>query len=429
MSEPDSTQVLIIGYVWPEPNSSAAGSHMMSLIRLFLAQGWRVCFASPAQQTEHMVDLTELGVEVQAIPLNDSAFDHFVSELAPDIVLFDRFMMEEQFGWRVSQQCPDALKLLDTEDLHSLRHARHTAHKAHREMNSADLTNDYALREIASIYRCDLSLIISDFEQTLLKEHYGVPEQLLFHCPFMLDLENQPQAKREYEQRSHFVSIGNFRHAPNWDAVLWLKQSLWPKIRKQLPEAELHIYGAYPPPKATALHDPQKGFLVKGWAPDADVVIVQSRVLLAPLRFGAGIKGKLADAMRLGTPSVTTSVGAEGMASQEHWPGAVADNEDSFVASAVQLYSNAQDWQLASEKSLDVLYAKFDGKLIAARLLNQIETLRHDLAKHRLSNFTGAMLRHHHHRSTQFMAQWIESKNRLKALAENDSEEVGRIDG
>ena len=115
-------KLLIIGYVWPEPNSSAAGSHMLQLIAFFQAQGYVVTFTSPAQQTEHMVDLTDIGVFVEPITLNCDSFDTFIAQLQPDIVLFDRFMMEEQFGWRVAEHCPNALRILDTEDQASRWH-------------------------------------------------------------------------------------------------------------------------------------------------------------------------------------------------------------------------------------------------------------------------------------------------------------------
>ena len=277
-------KLLVLGYVWPEPNSSAAGSHMLSLLSLFKQQGWQVTFASPAQQGEHKVDLTELGIDEQTVALNCSSFDDFITALNPNMVLFDRFMLEEQFGWRVAKHCPEALRILDTEDLHSLRHARHQALKQHRPLTNADLNSDLAKREIAAIFRCDLSLIISDYELALLKNHYAVPEHILLHCPFMLDLEKFTTSENSYSDRLHFISIGNFRHEPNWDAVLFLKQHIWPLIRKQLPKAELHIYGAYPPPKATQLHNPKQGFLVKGWAEDAKQVMQQARVCLAELK-------------------------------------------------------------------------------------------------------------------------------------------------
>ena len=417
-----SLKVLVLGYVWPEPNSSAAGRHMLSLLHSFLSQQWQVTFASPALQGEHKIDLTALGISEQQIALNCESFDHFIAELQPDIVLFDRFMLEEQFGWRVATHCPNALRILDTEDLHSLRHARHQALKQQRELHTSDLNSEMAKREIAAIFRCDLSLIISQFEYQLLQQHYQVPAELLLHCPFMLELDRLSKPGPAFAQRQHFISIGNFRHEPNWDAVLWLKNSIWPLIRQQLPQAEMHIYGAYPPPKATQLHNPRQGFLVKGWAKDAIDVMSQARVCIAPLRFGAGLKGKLVEAMLCGTPSVTTSVGTEGMGSTntQQWPGLVSEfdvlQQDASAAElarhAVALYQNQNHWQDAHNKAPAWLAEYFDATPLRARLLARIGQIEANLAAHREANFIGQMLQHHQFKSTRYMAQWIEAKNR-----------------
>lgn len=420
MNIKNNQKLLVLGYVWPEPNSSAAGSHMLSLLTLFVQQGWQVTFASPAQQGEHKIDLTKLGINEQTIALNCSSFDEFISELEPSIVLFDRFMLEEQFGWRVAKHCPNAMRILDTEDLHSLRHARHQALKQNRALTTADLNSDLAKREMAAIFRCDLSLIISDYELGLLTGHYSVPDQLLLHCPFMLDLQNFTPSETSFTDRQHFISIGNFRHEPNWNAVLFLKQHIWPLIRKQLPKAELHIYGAYPPPKATQLHNPKQGFLVKGWAHDAKQVMQQARVCLAPLRFGAGIKGKLAEAMFCGTPNVTTTIGAEGMAMGLDWSGLITDLEkfdreedgaDDFAKQAVRLYQEQKLWQQKQQLGYQLINTHFDQDKLQLRLLTKIAHIEKTLSTHRDKNFIGQMLQHHQLKSTQYMAQWIEAKN------------------
>jgi hypothetical protein len=117
-------KVLVIGYVWPEPRSSAAGSRMIELLELFRAQGWQVIFASAAALSEHRADLRELGVPEVSIALNCDSFDAYVAELQPDLVLFDRFFTEEQFAWRVERACPTPLRVLDNSDLHSQREAR-----------------------------------------------------------------------------------------------------------------------------------------------------------------------------------------------------------------------------------------------------------------------------------------------------------------
>ena len=121
-------------------------------------------------------------------------------------------------------------------------------------------------------------------------------------CPTMAD----------FKKRSGFAFIGNFRHAPNADAVQWLMR-LWPHIRSRLPEASLHIYGAYPGQQHMALHAPRKGIHVHGHVADVSAPLHKHRVMLAPLRYGAGVKGKVLDAWAHGMPVVTTPIGAEGV--------------------------------------------------------------------------------------------------------------------
>ncbi|MEZ9503869.1 glycosyltransferase [Vibrio sp. 10N.261.52.C2] len=408
-------KVLAIGYVWPEPNSSAAGSHMMSLLRLFKRQGWSVEFATPAQETEHMIDLSEEGITSQSIQLNCDSFDDYIEELQPDVVMFDRFMMEEQFGWRVEKVCPNAFKLLDTEDLQFLRNARHEAVKKETDLTKAHLYSDLAKREIAAILRCDLSLIISSYEMELLQSEFNIDPKLLHHLPFMVDLNTLPESTKSFEERKHFMTIGNFRHAPNWDAVLQL-QKIWPKIRKQLPDTELHIYGSYPPPKATALHNPKTGFHIKGWAKDAQEVMEDARVCVAPLRFGAGIKGKLLDAMKLQTPNVTSEIGSEGMLPQGElqWPGAVSDDIDEFVEQAVALYKDEKKWLKAQSQCHSILEAHYEQNQLGDKLIERLTALGSELDAHRLNNFFGSMLKHHSMASTKYMSQWIAEKNKVK---------------
>ncbi len=437
-------KLLVIGSVWPEPRSSAAGSRIVQLLECFGTRGWERTFASAAQKGEQCADLSAMNVVEQAIELNSSSFDVFVGELKPDVVIFDRFVTEEQFGWRIAQVCPDALRVLDTEDLHSLRWARQQwlkerqkacANETERhalgpvvgepqELFERMASSDLAQREIAAIFRSDLSLMISDFEYELLKNAFKVPEALLLHTPLMpgaitgatknFGLDKTPL----FAEREHFVTIGNFRHPPNWDAVLWLKHHIWPQLRARLPTAQLHIYGAYQPAKATALHNPKQGFYLCGWAKDAHQIMSRARVCLAPLRFGAGIKGKLLDAMQCDTPSVTTAVGAEGMAGSVPWGGAVAQSPEQLVAEAEQLYTQEDKWQQAVLRGRWILAERFNSAAIADQLHARIQDLRTNLADHRRANFIGAMLGHHLYKSTQYMSQWIEAKSRHSSAAE-----------
>ncbi len=409
-------QLLIIGFVWPEPNSSAAGGRMMQLISLFQKQGYEITFASPAQDSDFMVDLSRFDVVKQTIHLNCSSFDVFVKELNPSIVLFDRFMVEEQFGWRVAENCPDALRILDTEDLHCLRTARQKAFKEKREFITSDLlVEEVAKREIASILRCDLSLMISEYEMEILTTVFKIDKVLLYYLPLLLESNAIPDLEKlsSFEERTDFVFIGNFLHEPNWNAVQCLKEIIWPLIKRQLPEAVLNVYGAYPSQKVLQLHNKKQGFLIQGRAESAQEVIQKARVVLAPLRFGAGIKGKLLEAMQYGTPSVTTSIGAESMQGNLDWNGFVEDNLNSFADKAAQLYQDKNLWLQAQKNGVEIIKERYLRTLFEEDFAVQIAFLVSNVKQHRLNNFMGELLQHHTLRSTKYMAKWIEEKNKV----------------
>jgi glycosyltransferase involved in cell wall biosynthesis len=254
--------------------------------------------------------------------------------------------------------------------------------------------------------------MISPIEIELLIEVFKVDANLLHYLPFVFDQNQLEKTNPDFEQRQGFISIGNFRHPPNWDSVLWLKQQIWPLIRKQLPNAKIYICGAYPPPKATDLHDEKSGFIVKGWVDDAVKEMQAARICLAPLRFGAGIKGKLAEAMLCSTPSVTTHIGIEGMQTQLPWAGEVANDATSIANAAVKLYQDEAAWRCASDlgqKNAQLLFEQHKNFIAFESRLTQVLT---NLAVHRQDNFIGSMLNHHHHKSTKYMSQWIEAKNK-----------------
>lgn len=408
-----SQHVLIIGKVWIEPGSSAAGSRTLQLIEVFRSAGYQVSFATTAGDSPYKTDLDHLQTDSYQIELNNSSFDSFIKELNPTIVVFDRFTSEEQFGWRVAENCPDALRILDTIDLHCLRAARHTAVKENRVFSLRDLVSDISKREIASIYRCDLSLMISEVEMDLLKNYFKIDPNLIHYTPFLQDpiSSEQQSAWPAFESRQHFISIGNFLHEPNWDSVLFIKQEIWPLIRQKMPKAEMHVYGAYPSQKVFELHQAKTGFLIKGRADDAGAVMRTARICLAPLRFGAGIKGKLLDAMLYGTPSITTPIGAESMHGDLPWNGRIEITSAEIAEAAVDLYNDENKWQISCENGVRIINNYFSKKKHTELLLEKIADTRDNLEERRFNNFTGAMLMHHTVAATKYMALWIAAKN------------------
>ena len=404
-------KLLFLAATWPEPASSAAGARTLQLLACFLEDYWQITLMCAAEPRPHTAELPD-GIRSLPLSLNDSHMDEVFKNLQPDVVIFDRFMLEEQYGWRIAQQCPHALRLLDTIDLHSLREIRRCARQQNRSRVFSDWFGDLPLRELAAIYRSDLTLLISEAETEILAQELKFPSDLLHTLPFLLTQQEQnlPSQSPSFHQRQDFISIGNFRHPPNADAVRYLSESLWPRIRQHCPNANLKLYGADLSPALQQLHRPANGFLICGRADDALVEMRKARICLAPLRFGAGLKGKLLDAMRAGTPSITTPTGAEGMQGPFPWPGAVTNDPEDFIQQAIQFYQDESAWQQAQSRIPDLL-RRFDRETHRLPLMDRIQTLLAQPRQTQVHELTGALLRHHQHRSTEYLSRWIEAKN------------------
>lgn len=410
-----SAKLLVIGHNWPEPLATAAGKRMMQLLDFFASMEVTITFASTAIKTDYSADLSDLGIQQESIQLNHPSFDEFVRLLKPDIVVLDRFMTEEQFGWRVSENAPEALRILNTEDLHSLRSVR--AKKADCKA-TVDFTNwidaDITKRELASIYRSDLSLIISAYEMDVLRERAKIAGDLLQYLPFLPagDPKLNHIDHQQFSERVDFVFVGNGKHQPNIDAIKWLESQIWPLIRQSLPEVNLHIYGAYLPEEIRDLHDESSGFLVHGWTKDSRTVVAKARVNLAPLRFGAGMKGKLIEAMALGTPSISTTLGWEGIADINLEFNGRADNAEDFANKAVELYQNRSVWNGEQNFQLRRYQEVIERSDHLDKLKQRIIEIKEDLSGHRNKNIVGALLTHQTMAGTKYMSKWIEAKNR-----------------
>lgn len=410
----EKQEILFIGLVWPEPSSSAAGFRIIQLLKSFQNNGNTITFASAASRSPYSADLSAMGIHEVEIKLNDASFNDFVQELNPNIVVFDRFMTEEQYSWRVAQECPDAVRILDTEDLHFLRHARQSNTKSGEQFDQALLYSDIAKREIAAILRSDISIIISELEMQLLTNQFAINPSILYYLPF-LEEEISPaciDTWKTYEERADFMFIGNFIHEPNWNTVQYLKTQIWPLLRKQLPKVNLNIYGAYPSQKVLQLHNPKERFFVHGRAEDAQVTMSHHRILLAPIQFGAGVKGKFIDAMQTGTPSVTTSIGAEAMCGDFPWNGFIANEPELFVAKAIELYTNKSLWLTAQHHGIAIINQRYARNKFEDDFLMTIRFIKAQLQAHRQQNFIGQLLLHHSVLSTKYLSLWIEEKNK-----------------
>ena len=474
-AEPSTPRsVLFVSFLWPEASSSAAGVRTRSLLEAFQAWGWRVHYLACARANEHTESLERSGITTHRVSPNRGAdFEDALDQAEPDAVIFDRFTAEEAFSFRVRAARPNAARILDMQDLHALRHARHDAVKRALKKNGDDESESESesvlraslaavpaagdpsvARELAAVHRCDLTLVCSPVETRLMRDRFGVSASKLVPASFFCETkkkttfsENDFASLREsFASREGFTTIGTFYHPPNVDSVRWLATEVWPRIREALPDATMRVYGAYPTEAVKQLHRPKEGFHVLGFAPSVEAAMDASRVLLAPLRFGAGIKGKIVDAWMHGLPVVTTPIGAEGMRPGKDalWSGNDAEDQEedwggrwrsldaaSFARDAVALHEDAGEWERArargfdlidelfpADRNLDVVRAATEALFVEADAEdaedalgeNKNENKTTTLEARRARDYVGGALWHHTLRSTEYFSRWIEMK-------------------
>jgi glycosyltransferase involved in cell wall biosynthesis len=473
---PANTSVLFLSNLLPEPNASAAGVRTSFLLqKLAQCDGiTSVHYATaaspkePEQETENDKLLKTLGVKFHLLPPNRSKLMKNLLEALPRtdnmLVIFDRFYAEEMYSFHLHEHCPHAVLVLDMQDMHSLRHARQDAVKASDRLNPASLDNlpinvrpsidePRLLRELASIHRSDLTIACSPAEMDMLHLHYQIPTSKLCVAPLFGDnnlpvvpttpsstsspIGNNSDSSEEVN-RHDFVFVGGFRHEPNVDAVHQLKR-LWPRIRAALvdydgnPPVRLHIYGAYCPDQLKQrYHNTKEGFLMHGYHESLRDILFDKKVMLAPLRFGAGLKGKIVDAWKYGVPVITTTIGSEGMHVHKHgegdapsdeWGGKVALSDDDFVKSAVDLYRNPDSWSTAQQHAsslLSKLYGDGQWEELASRLCQALEQRE----ENRSTDFSRAILWHQSCRSTEFFSKYIEYKEQHKHKENGHEDDV-----
>ena len=305
-------KLLIIAHLWPESNTTAAGQHLLALIQSFKNAKYQVHFGCTTDKTPLGDPFIEDAIIVHKIALNCNSFDELILDLRPEVVLFDRFISEEQFGWRVYKNLPQCYTLLNTEDLHSLRLSRSNGKEEEWE------NTDTFKREIASFYRVDKVLIISREEINKLTALLPSIGSKLIYTPLIV--HRREIATTNNRKPWSFVFFGSGKHPGN-KATLHRILEMWPNILKIQPKSSLFIYGAYYPESLSNKANKLKQVSFLGWVEDLNEALLNYQFLLSPTPFGAGIKGKILQSISNGVTCLCSSIASEGidMESRSLW--------------------------------------------------------------------------------------------------------------
>lgn len=337
-------RILIIDATTPTPDQDSGSVRMMNLLRLLVSEGWKVVFFADnrAYVEGYSEAVRDLGVEVQFHPwLNDPVefFRRRGGEF--DAVMACRHYVASQYTELVRQYCPKARYLFDTVDLHYLR-----------EQRAAKIENDPALvkqaeatrkQELALIAAADITLVVSPTEKSLL-----ATEAADARVEILSNIHTVPGRSVEFAERQGILFVGGFQHTPNVDAVLWFVSEIWPQVHQALPEAKFLIVGSRMPAEVEELGK-QSGVVARGFVEELDPLLDGCRIAVAPLRYGAGVKGKVNSSMAHGQPVVMTQIAAEGMHLESGKHGLISDDPGEFAEAVIKLYTDPELWQVISD--------------------------------------------------------------------------------
>jgi glycosyltransferase involved in cell wall biosynthesis len=340
--------VLVIDSYTPTPDRDSGSLRMAELLGLLVEEGCSVVFM--AQSLTHdgaySEALQQRGVEVWWQPWV-GYLPRWLARECPqlDAVIVSRHYVLEPLLPLLREFAPQAQIVFDTVDLHFLREHREAEHGGNAD--AVDAAAHTRRTELALLDRVDLTWVVSETERQMLAQlapaaRVGVVSnihRLFDHTP-------GPTERRD------LVFVGGFRHPPNVDAALWLGQDIFPRIRAALPDVRLRVVGGDAPAEVLALSQ-VPGVEVLGHVPDLDPLLDASRISLAPLRYGAGIKGKVNQSLARGLPVVATSCAVEGMFLQDGRDVLVADGAKAFAAAVVRLYGDEMLWSRLREAGFE----------------------------------------------------------------------------
>ncbi len=343
--------VLIVDAVTPMPDQDSGSLRMINLLTILVNAGCAVTFFCEGRHYHagYAEKLQALGVQVLYHPYLSSEPTWLAENGARfDAVLLSRHYIAAPLIGLVREHCRRARLIFDTVDLHFLREQRQAELAGDLTLAKAALKTRAA--ELAVIAACDLTLVVSPIEQALLKEIAP-----LARVEILSNIHDVPGCANDFAARSGMLFVGGFQHPPNVDAALWFVREVLPLARaalpaELLPEFVLHLVGSNTPPEIAALAC--DFVVVHGFVADIDPLLASARLSIAPLRYGAGVKGKVNMAMAHGLPVIATGAAVEGMHCSDGLDVLIGDSPAAFATALVRAYQDAALWQRLSTGGL-----------------------------------------------------------------------------
>ncbi|MCC7645222.1 MULTISPECIES: glycosyltransferase [unclassified Janthinobacterium] len=367
-------RVLVLEHCTPTPDQDAGSVSVFNILLLLRNMGYQVTFI-PEDNFLYMSDYTTLlqrvGIEVLYYPYQNSVEQHLIEYGSRyDLAFLFRPAVVQKHLQAVRKYAPQAKVLFYTHDLHYLRMLREAA----LQNNSDKKTAAFEMKqiELAAMRAVDASILVSPAEMEVLRT--DLPDQKLHVLPLILDI---PGTEVPFSQRNDIVFVGGFQHPPNIDAVQYFVAEVMPRLRPLLPGIRFFVVGSKPTAEIHALESDD--VIISGFIPDLTSYLNRMRVAVAPLRYGAGVKGKIGTAMAAGLPTVATELGAEGMGLTDGENIFVADDPQLYAEVIARLYKDESLWNHVSKSGIifsEQAWGMAAGEANLERILDDIDLPR-----------------------------------------------------
>jgi GT2 family glycosyltransferase len=351
---------LVVDHHVPMPDRDSGSLRMSHILHLLAGFGYAVTFLPDnlARMEPYTGDLQQQGIEALYAPAQT---EEFLARLGAhlDLVWMARPYVASRWLPPLRRWAPRARFVYDTVDLHFLRESRRAAIEQSQAVKRK--ADEYREQELSLARSCDATVVVSEAEREVLLALE--PNLRAYVIP---NVHPVMERTRSFSERRDLLFVGNFIHPPNEDGMIHFVREIWPLVKEALPDVRLYVVGDSPTSAVTSLAG--WDIVVTGWVQDVAPYFQNCRVLVAPLRYGAGVKGKIGQSLSFGLPVVTTSIGAEGLNLVDGRDVLIADTAQAFAQKVVRLYVEGVLWKTLSENSRALVGERYTPEVVGRRL-------------------------------------------------------------
>ena len=373
--QPFRKSILVIEWKTPRPDSDSGSRTVFYTVEILALLGYRVTFLplSLIEDGAYSRALADLGVRCIDASVYPSVREFFEAEGGSfDFVMLNRVSVVASQMDQIKTSCPQAKLIFNTVDLHYIRELRDA------EMNNLPVVSAMQTKalELAIVRDSAMTIVLSHIEEEILRAE--VPSADIQVMPLVFsELDADPP---DFDARSDILFIGSFPHKPNVDAVLHFANDIFPALRARIPDLRFHVVGSEPTAEVLQLAE-RPGIVVHGFVSDIGPLFRSVRLTVAPLRFGAGIKGKIATSLSYGVPCICTPIAAEGMRIDDGNHVLIAETVEEWCASVSSLYGDRDRWMQISAQARQIAVDEFSVAANTMRVAEVMKKLDPDVPK------------------------------------------------